>query len=221
MDGFVGIIVFFVIASVVSSIFKAAGKTNQQNNGSLGSGRSSSGAAGSTRTGAYTGSATSEQRARLEQLRRLQQQRQAAGPSAAGSAKNTYAEKPIVPHSNEDCTGGSIHDGYHEGTARLPKPASSAEGRLGRQGVLAKEGLGASDLYRKEWEQKLAEKIKPAAASEVKPQAQAQAQSNIGTVQSVREPSGAERLSKAIEGKPAIVQGLIWSEVLSRPLSDA
>ncbi|MBR5947963.1 MAG: hypothetical protein IKZ82_04860 [Clostridia bacterium] len=208
-----GIIIFFVIASIISAVTNAA-KKNQQNSGNRSGGFSSSAGGAAQRTGAYTGTSTSEQRARLEQLRKLQQQRQQASSNANRSGSN--AEKPIYPHETEDCGGGSIHDGYHEGTVRRPAPASSAEGRLGKQGVSDKEGRGASELYKKDWNER---RVKAADIPSVVEPAPEKAETASAPVKS--EPSGAERLSKALADKPAIVQGLIWSEVLGRPLSDS
>jgi len=214
-----GIIIFFVIVSVITSIANAAKKAQQ--NGGDQRGVSSSGANGASRQGAYTGSVTSDQRARLEQLRRMQQQRQqeqrqsANAPSAKPAA--FAAEKPVYPHDTEDCGGGSIHDGYHEGGVRRPAPASSAEGSVGRQGVLEREGRGASDLYKKDRSER-----KTASAADI-PAAKQPVPASTDAVSAPidPEPSGAEKLSKAISDKPAIVQGLIWSEVLGRPLSDS
>lgn len=212
-----GIIIFFVIVSIITSIANAAKKT-QQNNGNQRGGFSSGSAAGASNKGAYTGSVTSEQRARLEQLRRLQQQRQAAEKAASDRAAKPYQEKPTHPHDTENCGGGSIHDGYHEGTVRRPVPASSAEGRLGRQGVSEQEGRGVYELSGKDWEEK-----KKTRASIIPPTPDEQpvpVSTEAVNVSNKNEPSGAEKLSKAISDKPAIVQGLIWSEVLGRPLSD-
>ena len=42
-------------------------------------------------------------------------------------------EKPIAEHALDDCGGGSIHDGYHEGVTQFAgKPAASVAGKLGR-----------------------------------------------------------------------------------------
>ena len=43
-------------------------------------------------------------------------------------------EKPLAAHSDDDCGGGSIHDGYHEGVTQFDKnrPAAVA-GRLGHR----------------------------------------------------------------------------------------
>lgn len=43
-------------------------------------------------------------------------------------------EKPVIAHEDDDCSGGSIHDGYHEGVTQFPngRPAAVA-GRLGNR----------------------------------------------------------------------------------------
>ena len=211
-----GIIIFFVIVSIVTSIANAAKKA-QQNGGNQRSGFTSS-LNTASKPGAYTGSVTSEQRARLEQLRRTQQQRQQIQRQAVLNGKpQTADDKPVYPHETEDCGGGSIHDGYHEGTVRRPVAASSAEGRSGRQGVSEKEGRTVSELYKQTWSEKKSA-IPTDAYSEKQP---AYASADAASAPTGLEASGAEKLSKAIADKPAIVQGLIWSEVLGRPLSDS
>lgn len=41
-------------------------------------------------------------------------------------------EKPIVRHEDEDCSGGSIHDGYHEGVTQFEgRPTPAVAGKLG------------------------------------------------------------------------------------------
>lgn len=48
--------------------------------------------------------------------------------------KNIGNEKPVVAHADDDCGGGSIHDGYHEGVTQFAgKPAASVAGKLGRR----------------------------------------------------------------------------------------
>lgn len=44
------------------------------------------------------------------------------------------AEKPVVTHEDDDCGGGSIHDGYHEGVTQFSaaRPAAVA-GNLGHR----------------------------------------------------------------------------------------
>ncbi len=239
-----GIAVLFVVVFIVSSIVNAARNAAKGSGGSGGGvNPGSANANRPQRLGAYTGSATSEQRARLEQLRRLQQQRQTAAqgmqreglqreeiqrPQSASGARalDAYAEKPVYPHETEDCGGGSIHDGYHEGTVRRPAPASSAEGRQGKQGSAITEG-SVTELYRKDYAKSREET--PAgtmpSAGGAKPAQGVQSARSARAAQGVQpaaagEESGADRLAKAISGRPAAVQGLIWAEVLGRPLSD-
>lgn len=153
------------------------------------------------------------------------------------STAKTQPEKPIYEHSTDECTGGSIHDGYHEGTVRRPAAASSAEGVQGAQGARRASyapgrtgqgmqgregaGLGASsgaglptreELLR-EVQSKLAYEKASASHSAVKPQE---------TKSAVQAPqkSGIEKLTEALSGKPPIVQGVMWAEILGRPLSD-
>lgn len=43
-------------------------------------------------------------------------------------------EKPVVVHADDDCGGGSIHDGYHEGVTQFQsRPSASVAGNLGRR----------------------------------------------------------------------------------------
>ena len=60
---------------------------------------------------------------------------QAAASSAPPERRTVRDDKPIIGHSADDCTGGSIHDGYHEGTEwkqgkTMPRkmPATAPEG---------------------------------------------------------------------------------------------
>ncbi|MBR3298164.1 MAG: hypothetical protein IKI64_03065 [Clostridia bacterium] len=216
MGGFEGIIVLFVIVSVVSSIIRAA-KNSQQSGGSSGANdpsgtiRPMQRSAPSQRpaaAGSYTGSITSAQRERLEQLRRLQQERSDRMPSAnpSGTSAAKPADRPVYPHSGEDCTGGSLHDGYHEGTIRPPARPANIEGSTGKQGVSATE---ESRLDRP-----LAAASAAAAASRTADAAYDSSSSQA------KQSTGADKLAKAIAAKPAIVQGMIWSEVLGKPLSD-
>lgn len=74
-------------------------------------------------------------------------------PGAAGTkpAKPAAAIKnnarPIVKHSDDDCGGGSIHDGYHEGVSANPfgenKPHPAVAGNLGKK--LAEESSAQQD----------------------------------------------------------------------------
>ena len=99
--------------------------------------------------------------------------------------------KPRVTHSTADCTGGSIHDGYHEGTpgkqGRYNPPSA---GRAMPEGVQ----LPGEDHSIHFAPVKEADKA-PAA-------------------------SGADKLIATLAGKPSIVQGVIWGEILGKPRSE-
>lgn len=119
-------------------------------------------------------------------------------------------EKPYKPHSTDDCTGGSIHDGYHEGTARKPAEASGREGVIGNQGRALKT--------------KNTKKTK----AEVRPQgvsAPGEDHSVHFTPQEATDKAnpastGADKLVRRIAKKPSIVQGVIWGEILGKPKSE-
>ncbi|MBR4434476.1 MAG: hypothetical protein IKS90_00020 [Clostridia bacterium] len=148
----------------------------------------------------------------LEELRRLREARLGINKEAPSkrepAMRERYTEergKPIYDPVYDDCAGGSIHDGYHEGTVRRPAPASSAEGKAGSQGV-AMGGAAAAARQR-------------AQAMKTDTSANVNAGAEIAASHAKTE-LGADRLKAAIADKPAIVQGLIWSEVLSKPHSD-
>ena len=43
-------------------------------------------------------------------------------------------EKPVVAHEDDDCGGGSIHDGYHEGVTQFAnRSEASVAGKLGHR----------------------------------------------------------------------------------------
>ena len=99
--------------------------------------------------------------------------------------------KPRVTHSTEDCTGGSIHDGYHEGTpGKQGKYNPPSAGRAMPEGVQ----LPGEDHSIHFAPVKEADKA-PAA-------------------------SGADKLIATLAGKPSIVQGVIWGEILGKPRSE-
>ena len=99
--------------------------------------------------------------------------------------------KPRVTHSTEDCTGGSIHDGYHEGT-----PGKQGKYNPPSAGGAMPEGvqLPGNDHSIHFAPVKEADKA-PAA-------------------------SGADKLIATLAGKPSIVQGVIWGEILGKPRSE-
>ena len=120
---------------------------------------------------------------------------QTQAPSAAQQRFDPFFQgsdgKPRVTHSTADCTGGSIHDGYHEGTpgkqGRYNPPSA---GRAMPEGVQ----LPGEDHSIHFAPVKEADKT-PAA-------------------------SGADKLIATLAGKPSIVQGVIWGEILGKPRSE-
>lgn len=121
--------------------------------------------------------------------------RQTQAPSASQQRFDPFFQgsdgKPRLTHSTEDCTGGSIHDGYHEGTPGKQgryKPPSA--GRAMPEGVQ----LPGEDHSIHFAPVKEADKT-PAA-------------------------SGADKLIATLAGKPSIVQGVIWGEILGKPRSE-
>ncbi|MDY6088654.1 MAG: hypothetical protein SPI37_03575 [Eubacteriales bacterium] len=121
--------------------------------------------------------------------------RQTQAPSASQQRFDPFFQgsdgKPRVTHSTADCTGGSIHDGYHEGTpgkqGRYNPPSA---GRAMPEGVQ----LPGNDHSIHFAPVKEADKA-PAA-------------------------SGADKLIATLAGKPSIVQGVIWGEILGKPRSE-
>lgn len=69
-------------------------------------------------------------------------------------AKNLAAEKPIAEHQEEECGGGSIHDGYHEGVTQFaPDRPVAVAGRLGNRladedDMLEKEKISTENARR-------------------------------------------------------------------------
>lgn len=136
--------------------------------------------------------------------------------------------KPYIPHSGKDCTGGSIHDGYHEGTPKPPTPASSKEGRRyvnsniqripnnrpsplpGQRGkinrqpsptISATNTIGMND-----------QQVEPMKHIDKVESSEA----NV-TLPTVADETGVDRLVKKINKEPSIIQGIIWSEILGKP----
>lgn len=112
-------------------------------------------------------------------------------------------EKPITTHSTDDCTGGSIHDGYHEGTARKPIAAAQREGAMGGQG----RKLKVKNEVHKQGVPLPGENHSVSYTPETVPV-------------KVDGRTGADKLVAAIAKKPSIVQGIIWSEVIGKPKSE-
>ncbi len=72
---------------------------------------------------------------RMEDARRIEEQRSRLEKRPMVTTIQTArTEKPVIAHEDDDCGGGSIHDGYHEGVTQFPngRPAAVA-GRLGNR----------------------------------------------------------------------------------------
>ena len=120
---------------------------------------------------------------------------QTQAPSASQQRFDPFFQgsdgKPRVTHSTADCTGGSIHDGYHEGTpGKQGKYNPPSAGRAMPEGVQ----LPGNDHSIHFAPVKEADKA-PAV-------------------------SGADKLIATLAGKPSIVQGVIWGEILGKPRSE-
>lgn len=112
-------------------------------------------------------------------------------------AAEAEAQKPIIPHSTDACTGGSLHDGYHEGTPLGGLPRSEPDNRRAA-GTQRRVPNGAASEKRNAdaWAAKQQEDELPVEAA-----------------------AGAQTFAKAIADYPPAVQGVIWSEVLNPPVS--
>lgn len=68
--------------------------------------------------------------------------------------KTIRSEKPIAQHPDEECGGGSIHDGYHEGVTQFaPDKPVAVAGRLGNRladedDMLEKEKISTENAKR-------------------------------------------------------------------------
>ena len=121
--------------------------------------------------------------------------RQAQAPSASQQRFDPFFQgsdgKPRVTHSTEDCTGGSIHDGYHEGT-----PGKQGRYNPPSAGKAMPEGVQLPGEDHSIHFAPVKEADKTPAAS------------------------GADKLIATLAGKPSIVQGVIWGEILGKPRSE-
>ena len=109
-----------------------------------------------------------------------------------------------------NCTGGSIHNGTHEGEIRAPRSASEAGGRNTRSNAPSGRNTAASQTAKKTAARQ------PAAARPDSAPAYEQKQPVEGAE---KMQSGADRLLKAISSQPAVTQGIIWNEILSAPVA--
>lgn len=214
MEGFFGALVFIsVIVSIILRVTVKGAKTDNRSQRKPGLGESI--------------------------LRAMELEQQAKYTQQQANAQRAAAvpEKPIIPHQNSDCTGGSIHDGYHEGTFRKPASASSAEGLQGQQGARRTnyapgrtgQGMqgreGASSGYvnglpsREELLREYRSKLEYEKASASHSVAGNKTETAPAAAEQPRE-SGVEKLAKTIAEKPPMVQGIIWAEILGKPVSE-
>ena len=72
---------------------------------------------------------------RMEDARRIEEQRSRLEKRPMVTTIQTArTEKPVIAHEDDDCAGGSIHDGYHEGVTQFdPRRPAAVAGRLGNR----------------------------------------------------------------------------------------
>ena len=70
---------------------------------------------------------------RMEDARRIEEQRSRLEKHPMVTTIQTArTEKPVIAHEDDDCAGGSIHDGFHEGVTQFaPGRPVAIAGRLG------------------------------------------------------------------------------------------
>ena len=204
MGGFIFFFIMAVIIVVITSIVKGVRSFGTQYISDADNEQAAMEAELFRKRQAQTGEAASAA-AKDQSTFRPAQQTQSSGsfrpaqqtqaPSASQQRFDPFFQgsdgKPRVTHSTEDCTGGSIHDGYHEGTpGKQGKYNPPSAGRAMPEGVQ----LPGNDHSIHFAPVKEADKA-PAA-------------------------SGADKLIATLAGKPSIVQGVIWGEILGKPRSE-
>ncbi len=107
-----------------------------------------------------------------------------------------------------NCTGGSIHEGTHEGETRAPRSPYVTGGENMRSNASSGKKTAASQTAKKTAARQ------PAAARPDSDPAYEQKQPLEGAE---KMQSGADRLLKAISSQPAVTRGIIWNEILSAP----
>ena len=205
------VLIFIVVRTVVRALRPEISKNKAQNNPNTAQ-NSARQSFGMNRSQVSMQKSAEEQ---LADIRERARQRLNSRMSAAreqveyrsGTNRQGYTvpDKPIIEHSTDDCTGGSIHDGYHEGTIRRPAPASSSEGTQGMQGARRGDyttGSGAQGAQGSE------------GTSSYRTGPVYQAANTVPTKK------GTDRLAEAISSQSGIVQGIIWSEVLGHPRAE-
>ena len=75
-----------------------------------------------------------QEQQRADQQRAEEQRSRLEKRPMVTTIQTARTEKPVIAHEDDDCGGGSIHDGYHEGVTQFPngRPAAVA-GRLGNR----------------------------------------------------------------------------------------
>ena len=204
MGGFIFFFIMAVIIVVITSIVKGVRSFGTQYTSDIDNEQAAMEAELLRKRQAQSGEAASAA-AKDQSTFRPAQQTQSSGsfrpaqqtqaPSASQQRFDPFFQgsdgKPRVTHSTEDCTGGSIHDGYHEGT-----PGKQGKYNPPSAGGAMPEGvqLPGNDHSIHFAPVKEADKA-PAA-------------------------SGADKLIATLAGKPSIVQGVIWGEILGKPRSE-
>lgn len=115
-----------------------------------------------------------------------------------------------------NCTGGSIHEGAHEGEARAPysAPGMNAARRTAKNAPPRPRAAAqtAQTAQQKPPAPSRQGAASPKPAAPNSPYAQSSPDDSANESQ-----NGADRLLKAISSQPAAVQGVIWNEILSAP----
>ena len=149
------IIPFIVIGIIILSVFSAKKQEQQKNAARQSEAAARRQAVMATENSAQKQTVSDAERARRQEelKRRLQEnaaRREAerargiptapAKPAERRPLERTamqstlQKERPIVAHEDDDCGGGSIHDGYHEGVTQFAGRAeASVAGKLGHR----------------------------------------------------------------------------------------
>ena len=73
-----------------------------------------------------------QEQQRADQQRAEEQRSRLEKRPMATIIQTARTEKPVIAHEDDDCSGGSIHDGYHEGVTQFdPRRPAAVAGRLG------------------------------------------------------------------------------------------
>ena len=146
MDVFVVLwLIISVVGIIVGASKKKTAQARQQSRPVMAPREGSSGREGtSAETDAQRRARQEELKRRLEEnARRRAEEAKRAIPGTASQRTplekptmrtQLQKERPVVAHREEDCGGGSIHDGYHEGVTKFAsREEASVAGNLGRR----------------------------------------------------------------------------------------